>query len=107
MKQLEVVDLKVGEGAQVIIGNTVTINYTGWRWDGKMFDNSYDRKPVTFRVGAGDVIRGWDEGVLGMKEGGKRKLTVPPDMAAGVSGTGGDIPPNAALIYEVELVKII
>jgi FKBP-type peptidyl-prolyl cis-trans isomerase FkpA len=106
VKQLEVVDQKEGKGNQVIIGNSVTIHYTGWRWDGVMFDNSYDRGPVTFRVGEGRVMRGWEQGVLGMKVGGKRKLTVPPDMATGVTGTGGAIPLNAALVYEIELLKI-
>ncbi|HYM96404.1 MAG TPA: FKBP-type peptidyl-prolyl cis-trans isomerase [Candidatus Sulfotelmatobacter sp.] len=100
-------DLRVGEGAEAKSGDTVDVHYTGWLTDGRKFDSSVDRgKPFTFQLGAGRVIKGWDQGVAGMKEGGKRKLTLPPDFAYGARGTGGVIPPNATLIFDVELLRV-
>ena len=93
-----------GEGAKT--GQAVTVNYLGTLKDGTKFDSSYDRKePFTFNLGAGEVIQGWDQGVVGMKVGEKRKLTIPASMGYGASGAGGVIPPNATLIFEVEMVS--
>jgi FKBP-type peptidyl-prolyl cis-trans isomerase FkpA len=104
---LKYTDLKEGEGAAAKKGDTVEVYYTGWLTDGKKFDSSVDRKePFTFKLGAGMVIKGWDEGVAGMKAGGKRKLTIPPDLAYGKKGFPGAIPPDATLIFEIELLKI-
>jgi FKBP-type peptidyl-prolyl cis-trans isomerase FkpA len=103
---LKYVDLKVGDGDEAKLGDTVEVHYTGWLKDGKKFDSSHDRKqPFTFRIG-GKVIAGWNEGVQGMKVGGKRKLIIPPDLAYGKKGAGDDIPPDAELTFEVELLKI-
>ncbi|NMG00762.1 FKBP-type peptidyl-prolyl cis-trans isomerase [Aromatoleum toluolicum] len=100
-------DLEVGNGATAAAGKRVSVHYTGWLTDGRKFDSSKDRNdPFDFPLGAGHVIRGWDEGVQGMQEGGKRKLTIPPELGYGARGAGGVIPPNATLVFEVELLKV-
>ncbi len=103
---LRITDLALGEGAEAKSGQTVVVNYRGTLTNGKEFDSSYGRGPFSFPLGAGRVIRGWDEGVAGMKVGGKRKLVIPPDLAYGERGAGGVIPPNATLVFEVELLEI-
>jgi FKBP-type peptidyl-prolyl cis-trans isomerase len=105
---LQYVDLKVGTGATAKKGDTVEVHYTGWLKDGKKFDSSVDRgQPFSFPLGASRVIKGWDEGVAGMKVGGKRKLIIPAKLGYGERGTpDGTIPPNAELTFEVELLKI-
>ena len=100
-------DLVEGTGATATAGQTVVVHYTGWLTNGTKFDSSKDRNdPFQFRLGAGQVIAGWDEGVAGMKIGGKRKLTIPPQLGYGARGAGGVIPPNAVLIFEVELLGL-
>jgi FKBP-type peptidyl-prolyl cis-trans isomerase len=100
-------DLVIGEGTEATAGQHVSVHYTGWLTDGTKFDSSKDRnEPFDFPLGAGHVIRGWDEGVQGMKVGGKRKLTIPPSMGYGARGAAGVIPPNAVLVFEVELLGI-
>jgi FKBP-type peptidyl-prolyl cis-trans isomerase len=100
-------DLVEGTGAEAKAGQRVTVHYRGTLTDGREFDASYNRnEPFTFNLGAGQVIKGWDEGVAGMKEGGKRKLTIPPALGYGAQGAGGVIPPNATLVFEVELLKV-
>ncbi|MEB3254248.1 MAG: FKBP-type peptidyl-prolyl cis-trans isomerase [Synechococcus sp.] len=104
---LKITELAVGEGAEAAAGQTVVVHYRGTLENGKQFDASYDRgTPFTFPLGAGRVIKGWDEGVVGMKVGGKRKLVIPSDLAYGSRGAGGVIPPNATLIFEVELLDV-
>jgi len=100
-------DTKEGTGAAAMKGATVDVHYTGWLKDGTKFDSSKDSgKPFSFTLGAGMVIKGWDEGVQGMKVGGVRKLIIPPELGYGARGAGGVIPPNAELTFEVELLKI-
>jgi FKBP-type peptidyl-prolyl cis-trans isomerase len=107
MPELKIEDLQVGTGDEAQKGKTVSVHYTGWLENGTKFDSSHDRRqPFSFPLGAGHVIRGWDEGVAGMKVGGKRKLTIPPDLGYGARGAGGVIPPNATLIFEVELLGV-
>jgi hypothetical protein len=103
---LRITDLSLGDGPEAKAGQTVVVNYRGTLVSGKEFDSSYGRGPFSFPLGAGRVIRGWDEGVAGMQVGGKRKLVIPPDLAYGERGAGGVIPPNATLIFEVELLEI-
>jgi len=99
-------DLAVGAGAEAVSGKPVTVHYTGWLSDGTKFDSSKDRNdPFRFGLGQGQVIRGWDEGVQGMKVGGKRKLTIPPQLGYGEHGMG-PIPPNATLVFDVELMAV-
>ena len=100
-------ELTVGAGAEAASGQRVTVHYTGWLTNGTKFDSSKDRNdPFKFHLGQGQVIAGWDEGVAGMKIGGKRKLTIPPELGYGARGAGGVIPPNAILIFEVELLGV-
>ena len=105
---LRYVDLSVGDGALAEDGLTVAVHYVGWLADGTKFDASRDRgdRPFTFRLGAGQVIRGWDEGVRGMRVGGKRRLTIPPDLGYGERGAGGVVPPDATLVFEVDFVGV-
>jgi len=104
---LSIEELVLGEGEIATAGQTVTVHYTGWLIDGKKFDSSKDRDdPFEFPLGAGRVIRGWDEGVQGMKVGGRRKLTIPPALGYGARGAGGAIPPNATLVFEVDLLGV-
>ena len=114
MTQLLKTDAKEGTGNEAAAGRRVTVHYTGWLYDeaksdhkGRKFDSSKDRdEPFDFQLGAGEVIRGWDEGVAGMKVGGQRTLTIPPDMGYGARGAGGVIPPNAILVFDVELLDV-
>ncbi|MBX4211181.1 MAG: FKBP-type peptidyl-prolyl cis-trans isomerase [Candidatus Yanofskybacteria bacterium] len=100
-------DLKVGTGPAAQAGQAVTVHYTGWLTNGQKFDSSVDRgQPFSFILGGGMVIPGWDQGLVGMKVGGKRKLTIPPDLAYGPRGAGGVIPPNATLVFEVDLLGV-
>ena len=103
---LRITDITVGNGPEAKAGQTVVVNYRGTLENGKEFDSSYGRGPFSFPLGAGRVIKGWDEGVAGMQVGGKRKLVIPPDLAYGERGAGGVIPPNATLVFEVELLEI-
>jgi FKBP-type peptidyl-prolyl cis-trans isomerase FkpA len=111
---LKIIDNQIGEGKEAKPGSTVSVDYTGWLYDpsapdkkGKKFDSSLDRgDPFGFVLGRGAVIRGWDEGVKGMKEDGKRTLIIPPDMAYGNRGAGGVIPPGATLLFDIELISV-
>ena len=105
--ELKIEDLKEGTGKPAQPGEFVVVHYTGRLTNGTKFDSSLDRnEPYTFRLGGGEVIRGWDQGVEGMRVGGKRKLTIPPELGYGKSGRPPTIPPNATLVFEVELLKI-
>src|SRR3954462_1312386 len=106
-------DVVVGKGKQAIAGKTVEVNYTGWLYDaaakdhhGKQFDSSVGRAPFSFPLGEGRVIKGWDQGVAGMKVGGKRTLVIPPELGYGSRGAGGAIPPHATLVFDVELLGV-
>ncbi|HYF40186.1 MAG TPA: FKBP-type peptidyl-prolyl cis-trans isomerase [Gemmatimonadales bacterium] len=100
-------NLSIGEGAEASAGKVVSVHYTGWLPNGEKFDSSRDRnEPFGFTLGAGQVIAGWDEGVAGMKVGGRRKLVVPPDLAYGTAGAPPDIPPGATLVFDVELLNV-
>jgi FKBP-type peptidyl-prolyl cis-trans isomerase FkpA len=100
-------DLVVGTGEIAALGNDVLVHYVGRMANGVQFDSSVARRdPLDFSLGAGDVIRGWDEGIQGMKVGGKRRLTIPPELAYGEHGCGGVIPPQATLVFEVELLEV-
>lgn len=105
--KLQITDSKVGTGAVAKAGQRVTVHYRGTLTDGKEFDASYKRnEPFSFTLGAGEVIKGWDQGVAGMKVGGKRKLVIPSELGYGEKGAGADIPPNATLLFDVELLKV-
>jgi FKBP-type peptidyl-prolyl cis-trans isomerase len=106
-EKLEKVDTVVGTGPEAKSGDKVKVNYTGTLMDGKEFDSSVGKAPFEFTLGKGDVIKGWDEGVPGMKVGGKRKLTIPYPMAYGEAGSGEKIPPKAALKFDIELLEIV
>ena len=108
-----ITDLRVGTGAEATNGKVLTVNYAGWLYStsaaenkGTLFDTSVGRAPYSFTLGAGDVIRGWDQGVVGMKVGGVRRLVIPPELAYGAAGRAPSIPPNANLVFEVELVGV-
>jgi FKBP-type peptidyl-prolyl cis-trans isomerase len=104
---LQYEEVVIGTGAEAKAGMQVTAHYHGTLPGGKVFDSSYDRKdPFSFKLGAGQVIKGWDEGIAGMKVGGKRKLTIPPELGYGARGAGGVIPPNATLHFDVELLGV-
>jgi FKBP-type peptidyl-prolyl cis-trans isomerase len=108
MTQLQIEDIVLGNGASPTLGKIVVVHYTGWLTNGRKFDSSVDRnEPFEFRIGVGQVIQGWDQGVMTMKIGGKRKLTIPPELAYGSEDIGdGLIPPNSTLIFEVELLDL-
>ncbi len=99
-------DLVLGTGDEAVAGRTVEVNYTGWLLDGKQFDSSKGRGPFSFVLGGGQVIKGWDQGVAGMKVGGQRKLTIPPELGYGMRGYPGVIPAQATLVFEVELLGV-
>ncbi len=104
---LVIEEIVLGDGDEAQPGRAVSVHYTGWLTNGTKFDSSVDRdEPFEFPLGRGYVIRGWDEGVAGMKVGGKRKLTIPPDLGYGPRGAGGVIPPNATLVFEVQLLAV-
>ena len=104
--ELKVEDLTLGAGTEAATGKTVEVHYTGWLTSGEQFDSSVGRSPFSFKLGAGQVIAGWDRGVAGMKVGGKRRLTIPPELGYGKAGFPGAIPPNSVLVFEVELLGV-
>jgi len=105
--ELQIENTKIGTGAEAVAGKSVMVHYTGWLTDGTKFDSSKDHgQPFSFQLGAGQVIKGWDQGVAGMKVGGIRKLTIPSSLGYGERGAGGVIPPNATLVFEVELLGV-
>ncbi len=107
MSGLEIEDQIVGDGDEAAAGQTVEVHYTGWLTDGTKFDSSHDRNQTfSFKLGGGQVIAGWDQGVAGMKIGGSRKLTIPADLGYGERGAGGVIPPGATLVFKVELIGL-
>ncbi len=114
VNELQTIELKTGTGAEAVSGKAIIVHYTGWVYDpaapdghGAKFDSSLDRKvPFGFFLGSGKVIKGWDEGIVGMKVGGKRTLVIPPHKAYGERGAGGVIPPNATLLFDVELIEV-
>src|SRR5262245_26108299 len=107
MADLQIQELAVGNGAEAKAGQKVSVHYTGWLTNGKKFDSSLDRgRPFEFKLGAGQVIKGWDQGVAGMKVGGKRKLTIPAELAYGAQGRPPVIPANSVLVFDVELLKV-
>jgi FKBP-type peptidyl-prolyl cis-trans isomerase len=107
MADLQIEELAPGTGPEATAGKTVSVHYTGWLTNGTKFDSSVDRgRPFNFRLGAGEVIKGWDQGVQGMKVGAKRKLTIPPELGYGSRGFPGAIPPNSTLVFEVELLGV-
>ena len=102
--EVKIEEVKAGTGAEAVSGKTVSVHYTGTLTDGKKFDSSLDRgQPFKFQLGAGQVIQGWEKGIAGMKVGGKRKLTIPPELGYGERGAGNVIPPNSTLVFDVEL----
>jgi FKBP-type peptidyl-prolyl cis-trans isomerase len=103
---LKYTDLKLGQGDAAVIGKVLLVNYSGWLENGVKFDSSIEDRPFTFRLGAGDAIKGWDEGLMGMKVGGKRRLVIPPELGFGKQGVGSVVPPNAVLVYEFELLAV-
>jgi FKBP-type peptidyl-prolyl cis-trans isomerase FkpA len=105
--ELKIEEVQAGTGDEAVEGKEVTVHYTGTLTDGTKFDSSHDRgEPFSFRIGAGMVIPGWDQGIKGMKVGGKRKLTIPPALGYGERGAGGTIPPNATLLFDIELLSV-
>ena len=104
--ELQIEELQQGTGDEAVTGKTVSVHYTGKLTDGKQFDSSVGRSPFSFKLGAGQVIKGWDQGVVGMKVGGKRKLTIPASLGYGDRGFPGAIPPGATLVFEVEVLDI-
>jgi len=106
MAKPKIEDLVKGKGPEAVRGKTVEVHYTGCLTDGKQFDSSVGGPPFSFKLGAGEVIEGWDRGVAGMKVGGKRKLTLPPELGYGAAGAPPDIPGNATLVFEVELLAV-
>ena len=107
MAEPTIEDLVAGKGPEAVRGKTVEVHYTGWLADGKQFDSSVGGDPFSFRLGGGEVIEGWDRGVAGMRVGGKRKLTIPPQLGYGARGAPPVIPPDATLVFEVELLSVV
>jgi FKBP-type peptidyl-prolyl cis-trans isomerase len=103
---LKYIDLKLGQGDAADVGKVLEVRYSGWLANGVKFDSSIDDRPFTFRLGTGDAIKGWDEGLMGMRAGGKRRLVIPPELGFGKQGVGSVVPPNAVLVYEFELLAV-